>query len=384
MLNNKKSPLRNPGLQSILASLLCIIIGMLVGYVVLLLINSKGAGEAITAVAKNFLTFKIEKLRKKNLGNTLVKTAPLVLCSLSILFAYKVGLFNIGAAGQYTVGCGAALYFALHFHSPWYVCLIMAIVAGAVWGSLTGILQAFCNVNVVISGIMLNWIGLYAVNMLLTTVKEGTSPYTFSLVNNNRKAMLPSMGLGKHFGNNDFVTIAIPIAILMAVLVWVVLNKTKFGYELKATGSNRNAAKYCGMKEKQNIIVTMVIAGGIAGMAAGLYYLTGFEQWKCTEAAVPSMGFNGIAAAFLGGLNPIGCIFSSYFIQHITNGGAFVNKSLYCSQISDFISSLIIYLCAFVLFLKQFLNARLDAREEKKLHAMKAAAESNHEGGKVQ
>lgn len=383
MLKNR-NPLRNQGVQSIIASLLCIIVGMLVGYVVLLMINAKGAGDAILAVAKNFFTFKLPKLRWKNFGNTLVKTAPLILCSLSILFAYKVGLFNIGAAGQYAVGCGAALFFALHFHSAWYICLIMAIVVGGLWGAFAGILQAFCNVNVVISGIMLNWIGLYGVNMLLTTVKEETSPYTFALTNYNRDALLPTMGLGKYFGKNDYVTIAIPLAILMAVLVWVILNKTKFGYELKATGANRNAAKYCGMKEKQNIIVTLVIAGGIAGMAAGLYYLTGFEQWKCTETSVPAMGFNGIAAAFLGNLNPIGCIFSSYFIQHITNGGAFVDKSMYCSQISDFISSLIIYLCAFVLFLKQFMNARLDARDEKKLRAMRAAEEANKEGGKVQ
>ena len=147
--------------------------------------------------------------------------------------------------------------------------------------------------------------------------------------------------------------------------MWVLLEKTKFGYELKATGLNKNAAKYCGMKEQRNVILTMMIAGGLAGFAAGIYYLTGIEQWMVQQTSVPAMGFNGIAAAFLGGLNPIGTIFSSYFIQHITSGGTYVDKSMYCSQISDLISAFIIYLCGFVLFFRLWFNRWLDKRDEK-------------------
>ena len=119
------------------------------------------------------------------------------------------------------------------------------------------------------------------------------------------------------------------------------------------------------MKESRNIILTMVIAGGLAGLGAGLFFLTGFEQWQCTQSSVPAMGFNGIAAAFLGGLNPIGTIFASYFIQHITSGGAYLDKALYSAQISDFISALIIYLCGCVLFFKQFMDSRAAKAEEK-------------------
>mgnify|MGYP002508155349 FL=1 len=109
----------------------------------------------------------------------------------------------------------------------------------------------------------------------------------------------------------------------------------------------------------------MMIAGGLAGFAAGIYYLTGIEQWMVQQTSVPAMGFNGIAAAFLGGLNPIGTIFSSYFIQHITSGGTYVDKSMYCSQISDLISAFIIYLCGFVLFFRLWLNRWLDKRDGK-------------------
>ena len=378
--NKSGSIWKNKGFQSLAASLLCILIGLLVGYVVLLIINPAGATEAIKTIVENFLYYPTPAAQLKYLGNTLVKTVPLIMCSLSILFAYKVGLFNIGAAGQYVVGAGASLYCALALGMPWYVCLIAAIIAGCILGGISGALKAYCNVNEVISCIMLNWISLYAVNMLLSNVKEVASPYTLTLASTNKGAILPSLGLGSFFSNNQYLTIAIPLAVIISIVVWVVLEKTKFGYELKATGFNKFAAKYCGMKEKRNIILTMVIAGGLAAMGAGLFYLTGFEQWQTTASAVPAMGFNGIAAAFLGGLNPIGSIFSSYFIQHITNGGAYVDKTMYSAQIADFISALIIYLCGFVLFFKSFMDRRADRRAEAKALAAKQAAE-NGEGG---
>ena len=374
-----KKILKNQAVQSLLASLLCILAGLLIGYIVLLFINPAGAWEAIVTVVKNFFYYPSKAAVVKYFGNTLVKTAPLLMCGLSVLFAYKVGLFNIGAAGQYVVGVAASLYLALALHMPWYVCLIAAMLAGALLGAISGLLKSYCNVNEVISCIMLNWISLYGTNLLLNNVKETASPYTFNLVNVNASALIPSVGLSKLFAGNRYVTIAIPIAVIVAILVWVILEKTKFGYELRATGNNKNAAKYCGMNEKRNIILTMMISGALAGLGAALLYLTGFEQWQCSQSSVPGMGFNGIAAAFLGGLNPIGTIFSSYFIQHITNGGAYVDKSMYCAQISDLISSIIIYLCGFVAFFKYFMNSAIDRREAKK--AEKLARAETEEGG---
>ncbi len=362
----KESILRNNGVQTIMASLLCIALGLLVGYVVLLLINPSGAGKAILAIMKNFLYYPSAAAARKYFGTTLVKASALLMCSLSVLFAYKVGLFNIGAAGQYVVGVGACLYLALGMDMPWYVCLIAAILVAAVIGGISGALKAYFNVNEVISCIMLNWIGLYCVNMLLTQVKEQSTPYTKSLSSTNRSALLPNLGLDKLFSDNEFVTLGLLLSVIMAVVVWVVLEKTKFGYELKATGMNKQAAKYCGMREKRNIILTMMIAGGLAGFGAGIFYLTGIEQWMVQQTSVPAMGFNGIAAAFLGGLHPIGTVFASYFIQHITSGGTYVDKTMYCTQISDLISAFIIYLCGFVLFFKLWLNRFLDRREEKR------------------
>ena len=361
----KKNLLKNNGVQSLLASLACVVLGLLIGYIVLLFINPEGAGKAIAAVMKNFLNYSKSATQAKYLGNTLVKTAPLLLCALSILFSYKVGLFNIGAAGQYCAGVALSLYAALAWGWGWLPCMLLAMLGGMVLGAISGLLKSYCNVNEVISGIMLNWIVLYLTNMLLTNVKEETSPYTFVLAHKNPSAVLPTLGLGSLLNNNQYVGLALPLSILAAVLVWVVLEKTRFGYELRATGNNKNAAKYCGMAEKRNIILTLVISGALAGMGAAMLYLTGYEQWQCSTSSVPGMGFNGIAAAFLGGLNPFGTILASFFIQHITAGGAYVDKTMYCAQISDLISALIIYLCGFVLFMKYAMNSAISKREEK-------------------
>ncbi len=354
-MKEKKSLLKNPSFQAILTSLICIVLGLLIGFIVLLLINPAGAGEAIKTILLNFMTRASAAAQTKALGNTLAKTAPLLMCALSICFCYKVGLFNIGAPGQYEAGACIGLYAALAWHCNWLICLVLAALAGAIVGAISGALKAYRNVNEVISGIMLNWIMLYLTNMVLSgkNVKEVASPYTVKV---SKGSLIPSAGLNTLFANNSTVTIAIPLAVLFAILIWVILNKTKFGYELRATGFNKEAAKYAGMKEKQNIIVTLAIGGALAGIGAAFLYLTGYQQWSTTQTSVPGMGFNGIAATFLGGLHPIGTIFASFFIQSITDGGALIDKSVYPSQISDLISSIIIYLCGFVLFFKFALN----------------------------
>ena len=376
MKNEKKSLIRSESFQTLLASLVCVLGGLLVGYIALLIIEPSGAWKAITAVMKSFFNYP-GKLMLKYFGQTLTRTVPLLMCALSVLFAYKVGMFNIGVAGQYVAGACGCLYAALAWNLPWLPCLLIGMVAAALLGAVCGVLKTKCNVNVVISGIMLNWITLYLTNLILGTVKSPTSPYTKGLQATNPSALLPRMGLERLFNNEKSVTIAIPLAVIMAVLVWVVLNKTKFGYELKATGNNYNAARYAGMKEDRNIITTMLISGALAGMGAGLLFLTGIEDWETTISAVPGMGFNGIAVAFLGGLSPIGSILSAFFIQYITTGGGNVDLQVYCAQISSLISSLIIYLCAFVAFFKLFIQNRIRVNDEKKA----ALAAENKEGG---
>lgn len=353
----KTSFFKKPGVQTLLASILCAILGIILGFIILLFMDSEHAAEGMWAILKNFFKFNNNSTTLMYyLGSTLVKSVPVILCAEAILFAYKAGLFNIGAAGQYTVGIIASLYTSLALGWNWFLCLLAAIAAGAVWGLLAGFFKAYFNVNEVIAGIMLNWIGLYICNIVLGGEKcmNQSKSETYDLFASNPSAILPGF-FKELFGNNQYTTIAIPITIVVAIIILIVLTKTTFGYELKATGHNKDAAKYAGMNAKKNIMLTLVISGAISGMAAGLYYLTSIEHYQIASS-VPGMGFTGIAVAFLGGLHPIGTIFAGLFVEYITLGGQYLNTNYYNPQVADLMIAIIIYLCGFVLFFKTIIN----------------------------
>lgn len=381
-MSNKSSYVRKNGklvkagggfaaVNSVLASFICIIIGLIVGLVILLCIDAQHAWDA--GFVKILLGgFNNIANSRRNMGNEIAQTAPLILTGLSVAFAFKTGLFNIGAAGQYTVGAFGAIFFAIQLRMPWYVALLAAMVCGAIWGAIPGLLKAYFNVNEVITSIMFNWIALYGVNEILKTsevmyditknktynletkLSDGTQPFI--------GGKIPDLGLSKIFTSST--TIAIFIAIIIAIIVSIILNKTTFGYELKACGHNKDAAKYAGINEKRNIVLSMVIAGALSGIGAGLYYLSNALQWDPNvSTALPAMGFNGIPAALLALSNPIGVIFSALFISHITVGGGTMSTSYFQPEIADIIVGVIIYLCAFVMLFKSFILKVIKPKE---------------------
>ena len=330
----------NSSITSVLAALLCILIGLVVGFLVLLAINPAHAwGDGFVRILKGGFHDA-----PYGVGKELANAAPLIM----------TGLFNIGAAGQYTLGAYGALYCAIMLKLPWFVCLIAATILGGIWGAIPGFFKAYFNINEVITSIMFNWIGLYLVNELI--YQNGTGPMydvrntrTINISKNAdyAQSIIPDFGLNKLFQTNS-TTIAIFLAAAVAVLIWVVLNKTTFGYELKAVGLNKSAARYAGINEKKNIILSMAIAGALAGFGAGLFYLSNVGQWNpLNSTSLPAMGFNGISVALLASSNPIGTIFSALFISHISVGGTFLSTKYYPTEIADLISGIIIYLCAF-------------------------------------
>ena len=299
----------------------------------------------------------------------IANAAPLIMTGLSVAFAFKTGLFNIGAAGQYTLGAFGALVFALLLKMPWYVCLIAATLFGAIWGAIPGVFKAYFNVNEVITSIMFNWIGLYAVNTIM--YGGGNSPMynandskTWRLAIQSPQSQLPDLS---GLGSNYFVqpaTIALFIAIFVAIILWVTLNKTTFGYELKACGYSKTASRYAGINEKRNTVLAMTIAGALAGLGGALYYLSGSVQWNPQEStALPAVGFNGISVALLASSNPIGSIFSALFISHITAGGNGMDAGIFPPEVANIISGVIIYLCAFMTLFKNQIG-RLFSRKK--------------------
>lgn len=235
----------NSSITSVLAALLCILIGLVVGFLVLLAINPAHAwGDGFVRILKGGFHDA-----PYGVGKELANAAPLIMTGLSVAFAFKTGLFNIGAAGQYTLGAYGALYCAIMLKLPWFVCLIAATILGGIWGAIPGFFKAYFNINEVITSIMFNWIGLYLVNELI--YQNGTGPMydvrntrTINISKNAdyAQSIIPDFGLNKLFQTNS-TTIAIFLAAAVAVLIWVVLNKTTFGYELKAVGLNKSAAR---------------------------------------------------------------------------------------------------------------------------------------------
>ncbi len=366
MAEKKRRTLRIPGGTSILASLISIGVGLIVGLVLLYVLNAKAAGGAfISLVTAGFRS-------SDKFAKVLYQAAPLIMTGLSVGFAFKTGLFNIGATGQYTVGAALALIGAIQFQLPWYVCLLLALIGGAFWGIFPGLFKALFNVNEVITSIMFNWIAMFAVNLTINNLPMMLAKYwggaqmdrTANLADANPGALIPRLGLDVLMKSN-YMNISIFIAIAFAIIAWIILSKTTFGYELKACGYNRNASLYAGINAKRNIVLSMVISGAFAGLGGGLYFLAGTGQYTLLKQLLAA-GFNGIPVALLATSNPIGTIFSAFFVSYIQVGGDAMQPD-FVKEIIDIIISVIIYLAAFALLTRELLargkQRRLDAAE---------------------
>lgn len=365
---------------SFLSSLISIIIGLVFGYLLLLAFDSDKALYGI----KQILLAGVSSPAK--IAKVLYQAAPLVLTGLSVGFAFKTGLFNIGASGQYMVGACFALYTGIVLQQPWWVAMTAAMLGGAIWGLIPGLCKALFNVNEVITSIMFNWIGLFAVNLFFSNTPKILANYygsananrTANLAAANADAIIPTLGLDKLF-KSPFMNISILIAVAIAVVAFIVLNKTTFGYELKACGFNRNASIYAGINAKRNTALSMTIAGCLAGIGGGIYYLSGTVQYTI-EKLLLSMGFNGIPVALLAQSNPIATIFSATFISYIQVGGDAMQPE-FAKEIIDIIISVIIYLSAVSLLLKGLIT-RLAGRKKEAASEPEPVAEKTPDDSK--
>ena len=370
--------------RSILASILSILIGMAVGCVIVLIVaatskdlSMASAWEGIRLIfgglfstgrtAAGTLTFGFNPT---NLGNMLFRATPLIMTGLSVAVAFKTGLFNIGAPGQYLMGTMATLMLALGIPSEsipagliWIIAFVGGCFAGALWGAIPGLLKAFLNINEVLACIMTNWLAANLVTWAFDAsnfknmVENTKSGYIYKTTFNG--VATPKMGLDKIFPNSQ-VNMGIIIAILFAVAMFILMNKTTLGYQLKACGANRHAARYAGIQDKRNIVLSMAIAGALAAAGASLYYLSGnTEFYWSTYQSLPDTGFNGIPVALLAANNPIGVIFTGCFMSRLDISGLqLTNLTAYNEYITDVIIAVIVYLSAFSLVIKALISGR--------------------------
>ena len=383
---------RSDGFNKLMSSLISILVGLLVGGIVVLIvglvepkITGSGIWDGIRLIFGGILSTGRDAagtltwgFNAQNIGNMLFRATPLIMTGLSVAIAFKTGLFNIGAPGQYLMGTLASLSIALGIPSTsvpagiiWVLALLGGMLAGALWGAIPGLLKALLNINEVLACIMTNWSAaslvtwMFDISNFKNMVENTKSGYIYKTSFNG--VATPKLGLDKLFPGSQ-INGGILLAILLAVVVYVIMQKTTFGYQLKACGSNRHAARYAGIPDKRNIVLSMAIAGALAGTGAALYWLSGnTEFYWTTYQSLPAVGFNGIPVALLAINNPVGVIFAGIFMAMLDIVGMqLTNLTAYNEYITDVIISVIVYLSAFSLVIRMMLVNIRKRREMKK------------------
>ena len=340
-------------LLNVLSSALAILFGLLFGLTILLFANPSDAFAGLGIIIQGGFAGGMS-----GIGTTLYIATPIIMTGLSVGFAFKTGLFNIGAAGQFTMGAFFAVYIGVKwtFLPPsihWLVALLGAAIGGALWGMIPGILKAYRNVNEVIASIMMNYIGMYLVNYLIrTNIYDQLRNQSQTI---EQGATIPKAGLDQLFDTRN-LNIGIFIAVFFVILIYILIEKTTFGFELKACGMNRYASRYAGINEKKSIVLSMVIAGALAGIGGALLYLAGTGRHMQVLDILATEGFNGIPVALLGLSNPIGILFAGLFIAHISVGGTNLQLLDFVPEVIDIIIAAIIYCGAFSLIFKQLIE----------------------------
>ncbi len=354
----------SPLTESLVSSLMSIIMGLLIGLIILLICNAKTAFPAIGTIATG--GFGLSGF-EKTMGRICYYAVPLIMCGLSVGFAFKTGTFNIGASGQYVAGAFTAILvthlIGQYTHgATWIIAVIAGGAAGGLIAMIPGLLSAFRNVNIIISGLMMNFIATYGVSFMIKKIDLIYSPDKSASKSIPTDLVLPKAGLDKLFpvggSGSSGANIGILIAIGFGILIWIILKHTTFGFELRTCGANRYAAQNAGIKEKKSIVISMFIAGALAGMGGGLVYLSSGGINLGITDSVNGTGFYGIAVALLGQLNPIGIVASGLLISYFQVGGSSLQIYGFSAELIDVIVAAIIFCCAFAQRFGSILRSR--------------------------
>lgn len=304
------------------------------------------------------------------IGNTMAIATTLILTGLSVAFAFKTGLFNIGASGQMLMGGLAATAIGLTYSWPRPILLttmmLAALVAGGLWGSVAGFLKARFNVHEVVATIMLNWIAFWTIYYVIPGYFKG--PF---LETESRRlpvvATLRSPWLTRLFAGS-YINLGIFIALAAVIIVAFILERTTLGYELKAVGYNRHAAEAAGINVNARMVLSMGIAGALAGLAGGVFY-AGYAA-TMQIGILPSQGFDGIAVALLGASTPWGVWVSGLFFGVLHTGKGFMTAMTRIPpEIADTIIATIIYFAATSVLVERYwqsLDRRLASRRDRR------------------
>lgn len=360
--------------------LLSIFVGVVVGAVILIVAGYnpfRAYGEILAGIFSG----------PRNVATAIVRATPIILTGLSVTFAFRTGLFNIGAEGQFLVGglTAALLGFAVQLPAILHIPFVMiaAALAGAAWGGLAGYLKAKFGVHEVIATIMLNWLAFYLNNYVVSLpgVQRPESEASYKIMDTARTDILGVWKLseeglawrrenaGTFFAEllRAEINWGIVISLLVVVLIWFVLNRTTLGYELRAVGYNRDAAEYGGINVGRSIVISMAIAGAIAGLSGALQVM-GRTQEVTKLAVMEGNGFDGIAVSLIGNNTAFGNVFAGLLFGGLVHGGGRLQARMGApSEIIDIVIGTIIFFIAIPNLVRVIVRSRQRAQARKEV-----------------
>lgn len=356
------------------------VIAILLGFAVAMLILAFTGYNPFEAFA---ILFQGIFSKPKYIANVIIKATPIIITGVSVSFAFKVGLFNIGAEGQYIIGTVVATMVGIMTDLPpvieYPLIILSGVIAGALYGAIAGFLKAKYEIHEVIIGIMLNWIAFYFCNYIVstnyfhepnTTATKEISSHGFDLIytwkkSEAGKAFLKENEVLKELIFKTDMNIGILFAIVVAIVVAIILKKTCKGYELRAVGFNKHASEFAGINVRKNILHAMLIAGALSGLAGALM-VTGVSHKISTLGTFENFGFNGLSVALIAGNSPIGCIFAGLLFAGLLYGGGSIQSEIGApSEIINIMIGTIVFFIALSRLIPLFAD-KLKKRGEKR------------------
>ena len=361
----KKLLLSKRDYAGVLSSLLAIFIGLFIGFLAMVIVKPSAAIAGLkTLVTGGFFNGLM------TFGSVFFYATPIILCGMGDAFAFKASIFNIGGPGQMHMGALAAVWVTINcglgpIVSP-ALGLLAGAIAGALWALIPALLNAYKRVNIIITTIMMNYIGMYLAVYILkqSNIFDTTKNQSLAVP---RALRTPRAGLDKIF-KGSAIDCGIIIAVIIAIILWFILEKTTFGYEVKAVGKNRDAADYAGINAKRTIVYSVLISGALIGLGGGFMYLGWAGKYLLGSNAQLSEGFTGIAVTMLANNNPIACLFSGFFLAYLTQSGSYMQAVGFSPEIVKVISSVVVYCSALSRLVHEYLRKKkLDyiGREQK-------------------
>jgi general nucleoside transport system permease protein len=352
--------------QALLIPFLAVVSALVIGAVIMLL-----SGDDPLTAYRGLFSGAFGSAR--GWATTIRKTTPLILTGLSVAVAFKAGLFNIGASGQFVMGTVFAVAVGINFeglpmviHLP--LALLAGIVGGALWGAIPGVLKVFTGAHEVIVTIMLNYIAaLFAGWTVYAGGTQGQRPGPLwdrgAGAISETPDVLSSAQIPWIFGPPYRVHWGVVLAVLVAALMWWLIFKTTFGFELRTVGQNPKAARYAGMSVARMIILAMVTAGALAGLAGAIETL-GFNHKFAPEFG-GAVGFDGITVALLGQTNPFGVILAAFLLGSMDAGAAKMQfESGVAADIIQVIQALVLAFVAAPAIIREIYRVRRKPDEE--------------------